>query len=51
MQAISEPYRKLIDSISQPLADLATQYEKLQKLEFKPFIECGLWLAPSMELS
>jgi hypothetical protein len=48
MQAIAEPYRKLIDSISQPFADLAKQYEELLKLEFKPFMECGIWLAPSM---
>jgi len=49
-QSIEETYTNFIESISPIINKFALQYQKQLNRQniFSPFIECGLWLAPSM---
>lgn len=48
LQSVFEPCRNLIDSLTPLFTNISIPFEKLAKLDNKPFVECGLWLTPSM---
>ena len=50
LQSVGETYSKFIESISPALTRFVLQYQEYLNLQniSTPFIECGLWLTPSM---